>query len=225
MQRKRPGGTLVINQFNRFAAVALAAAGVLACICAGCVGPGGSVATGGAKPPAVLEQGDSQLVLIDTSVGAMTVELWPHAAPATVSNFLAYVDARFYDGTIFHRVITGFMIQGGGFQSNFLQKPTRPPVQSEASVDYPNRRCTVAMARTADPNSATSQFFVNLVDNPQLDHRDKTREGYGYCVFGKVVKGFEVAETIAKEPVGNLGPHQNVPVNTVLIRQVRRVTP
>lgn len=214
----------MINQFSRFVAVTLAAAGVLACIGSGCVGPRGSAATGGARPPDVLEQGDSQLVTVDTSVGTITVELWPNAAPATVSNFLAYVDARFYDGTIFHRVITGFMIQGGGFQSNLLQKPTRPPVQSEASADYPNRRCTVAMARTADPNSATCQFFVNLADNPQLDHRDKTKEGYGYCVFGRVVKGFEVAETIAREPVGNRGPHQHVPVNTVLIRQVRRVT-
>mgnify|MGYP001596027732 CR=1 FL=1 len=206
---------------NWRAGIAVVSVFILVRLAAGCASPGAMTA-GGVVEPA---QADNPQVTIDTSAGTMTVELWPHAAPATVSNFLAYVDAQFYDGTVFHRVINGFMIQGGGFQPDFLQKPTRQTVRNEAAFDYPTRRRTLAMARTADPHSATCQFFVNLVDNPQLDHRDKTREGFGYCVFGQVVAGFDVAETIAREPAGNHGPHQNVPARTILIRQVRRITP
>lgn len=161
-------------------------------------------------------------VVITTSMGAFTVEMWPDKAPATVSNFLQYVDAKFYDGLIFHRVIPGFMIQGGGFSPDMSQKATRAPVKNEACADAPNARGTLAMARTSVIDSATSQFFVNLVDNGFLNHKSKTDTGFGYCVFGKVTAGMDIVDAIAKVPTGNSGGHQNVPGTPVVITSIRR---
>lgn len=139
-------------------------------------------------------------VRIDTSYGPIVVELDPAAAPATVANFLQYVKDGFYSGTIFHRVIRGFMIQGGGLTASLDEKPTRPPITNEAPQSFQaglkNTRGTLAMARTEDPQSASSQFYINVVDNPALDHRDYSPEGYGYCVFGRVVSGMDVADKI-----------------------------
>ena len=145
-------------------------------------------------------------VILGTSRGAVTIELWPDKAPQTVVNFLAYVDAGFYDGLVFHRVIDGFMIQGGGFTPDLRQKPTRAPVRNEARADIPNARGTLAMARTSDVDSATAQFFVNLVDNAFLNHRKKTPDGFGYCVFGRVVDGMDAVDAIAKVATCTVGP-------------------
>jgi len=162
------------------------------------------------------------LIIIETSLGKMEVELDQAKAPETVKNFLAYVDAKFYDGTIFHRVIPGFMIQGGGMTPDMNQKETYPPIKNEAANGLKNKRGSLAMARTADPNSATSQFFINLVDNSFLDYRNDTLQGIGYAVFGKVTKGMEVADKIAKVATGNKGMHQNVPLEPVLIKAIKR---
>jgi peptidyl-prolyl cis-trans isomerase B (cyclophilin B) len=157
-------------------------------------------------------------VRIETNRGTIVVELEPDKAPKTVANFLAYVRAGFYDGTIFHRVIPGFMAQGGGFTADFERKPTRPPIENEAGNGLSNRRGTVAMARTADVDSATSQFFINLVDNTYLDHRDSTPRGFGYCVFGRVVEGMDVVDAIAAIPTGPSGPFPgDVPTEPVVI--------
>lgn len=141
-------------------------------------------------------------VRLDTSYGPIVVELDPEAAPATVANFLQYVKDGFYKGTIFHRVIQGFMIQGGGLTADLVEKPTRPPVTNEAPQSFKaglkNVRGTLAMARTEDPQSASSQFYINTVDNPALDYRDFTPDGYGYCVFGRVVSGMDVVDRIEK---------------------------
>ncbi len=155
-----------------------------------------------------------------TNMGEMVLELYPDRAPETVGNFLQYVDAKFYDGTIFHRVIPRFMIQGGGFTTDMQEKGTRDPVKNEAG-SLSNLRYTIAMARTAAPHSATAQFFINHVTNRGLD-RDQARDGWGYCVFGKVVEGSDVIETIAGVATGNKGGHQNVPVAPVVIESVRR---
>ena len=161
-------------------------------------------------------------VVIETSLGAITAELWPDKAPVTVSNILQYADAKFYDGTIFHRVIDGFMIQGGGFTPDMNQKPTRPAIKNEASSDVKNDRGTLAMARTMDVNSATAQFFINLADNAFLNHRDNTPKGFGYCVFGKVTAGMDVVDKIAKVKTGQKGPHGDVPEEPVVIQSIRR---
>lgn len=141
-------------------------------------------------------------VRIDTSYGAIVVELEPEVAPITVANFLQYVKDGFYTGTIFHRVIQGFMIQGGGLTESMAEKPTRPPILNEAPQTFQaglkNTRGTIAMARTENPQSASSQFYINTVDNPPLDHRDLSPEGYGYCVFGHVVSGMDVVDKIEK---------------------------
>ncbi len=141
-------------------------------------------------------------VRIDTSYGPIVVELEPALAPVTVANFLQYVKDGFYSGTIFHRVIPGFMIQGGGLRADLTEKPTRPPIQNEAPQTFKaglkNLRGTLAMARTSDPQSAAAEFYINLVDNPSLDHRDYSPEGYGYCVFGHVVSGMKVVDKIAQ---------------------------
>jgi peptidyl-prolyl cis-trans isomerase B (cyclophilin B) len=135
-------------------------------------------------------------VKLTTNKGEIVIELDASAAPKTVENFLAYVNAGFYDGTVFHRVIKGFMIQGGGFDTNMQRKPTRPPIANEADNGLANRIGTIAMARTSDPNSASSQFFINVKDNGFLDHRSKTAKGWGYCVFGKVADGMNVVRAI-----------------------------
>ena len=155
-----------------------------------------------------------------TSAGELVLELSPDRAPKTVENFLQYVDEKFYDGTVFHRVIPNFMIQGGGFTADMREKSTNSPINNEAG-ELSNLRYTIAMARTADPHSATAQFFINQVSNQMLD-RQHARDGWGYCVFGKVIEGTDVVEAIAKVATGNRGPHQNVPVSPVMIESVRR---
>jgi cyclophilin family peptidyl-prolyl cis-trans isomerase len=163
------------------------------------------------------------IVEIDTSHGRIVLELSPDTAPKTVANFLAYVDGGNYDGTIFHRVIPGFMIQGGGYDAGFEKKPTRAPVENEAHNGVLNQRGTVAMARTSDPHSATAQFFVNVADNASLDHRDKSERGWGYTVFGRVVSGMDVADKIVSVPTGAKGPFgKDAPLENVVIRSARR---
>ncbi len=162
-------------------------------------------------------------ILIDTSLGEITAELLPDKAPATVNNMLAYIDAKFYDETIFHRVIDGFMIQGGGFTKEMVQKPTNAPVKNEADNGLRNERGTLAMARTMVVDSATSQFFINLTDNSgHLNFKSKTDAGYGYCVFGKVIAGMDVVDKIAKVATGFSGRHQNVPIEPVIIKSIKR---
>jgi len=159
-----------------------------------------------------------------TSKGRIVIELYPEKTPVTVSNFLQYVESGFYDGTIFHRVIPDFMIQGGGFAPEFTQKNTREPIQNEADRGLPNERGTVAMARTSDPHSATAQFFINLVDNPHLDHRAQNAQGWGYTAFGRVVEGMAVVDAIAEVATRSVGMHRNVPVEPVVITEARRWT-
>ena len=159
----------------------------------------------------------SPRVELVTSLGTIEVQLDPQRAPKTVANFLQYVKSGFYGGTIFHRVIPGFMIQGGGFTPDMQQKPTQPPIPLESQNGLKNLRGTIAMARTANPNSATSQFFINLVDNPALDYPQP--DGHGYAVFGQVIKGMDVVDRIAKVPTQDAGPYQNVPVTPVVIKQ------
>jgi peptidyl-prolyl cis-trans isomerase B (cyclophilin B) len=163
-------------------------------------------------------------VSMQTSKGTIVLELYADEAPKSVENFLAYVDNGFYDGTIFHRVIEGFMIQGGGFTPDMQKKPTRAPIDNEADNGLKNERGTIAMARTGDPHSATAQFFINHQDNAFLDHTAKTQRGWGYAVFGRVTEGMDVVDAIAIEPTGAKGPFpKDVPETTVVIEQVTRV--
>ena len=157
---------------------------------------------------------------IDTSMGTITLELNEEKAPETVRNFVKYAEDGHYDGTIFHRVIDGFMIQGGGFTKSMNQKPTREPIRNEAMNGLRNERGTIAMARTMIVDSATSQFFINLVDNAFLDFSSPTPQGFGYAVFGKVVDGMNVVDSIAKVTTGFSGPHQNVPDEAIVIRKI-----
>jgi len=173
-----------------------------------------------AAPAAEAETGP--VVVIETSRGSIRAELWPDKAPATVAEFLQYADAGFYDGLVFHRVIDGFMIQGGGFDGDLQRKATRDPIRNEARPDTPNNRGTLAMARTRAVHSATSQFYINLADNPFLNHKDDTPQGYGYCVFGKVVSGMEVVDAIGKAETKRSGPFQNLPVEPIVILGIRR---
>jgi cyclophilin family peptidyl-prolyl cis-trans isomerase len=163
-------------------------------------------------------------VLLKTSKGNITLELFPAKAPVTVKNFLSYVNDKFYNGTIFHRVIKGFMIQGGGLTEDMHQKAARPPIKNEAANGLKNVRGAVAMARSAVVDSATCQFFINLVDNPNLDHRDNTEEGFGYCVFGRVVAGMDVVDAIAESPTGTRRGHRDVPREPVVIISAEVVT-
>ncbi len=156
-------------------------------------------------------------IIIETSLGNIQLELFVDKAPQTVVNFLRYVDSGFYNGTIFHRVIPNFMIQGGGFNSNLEAKPTFPAIKNEATNGLSNLRGTVAMARTQIVDSATSQFYINLVDNPHLDHINNTSNGFGYCVFGRVTKGMEVVDQISKVPTGMFGGFYDVPIKEVKI--------
>ena len=158
-------------------------------------------------------------VRLDTSHGAIVLELDDDNAPATVANFLQYAQDGHYDDTVFHRVIDGFMIQGGGFAPGMKQKPTRAPVANEAGNGLKNRKYTVAMARTNDPHSATAQFFVNVADNDFLDYKGPSPQGWGYCVFGKVVEGTDVVDRIKGLPTGRSGFHENVPSDDVVIRK------
>ena len=163
---------------------------------------------------------DNPRVLLTTSHGEIEIELNEQKAPISVKNFLNYVDKGHYNGTIFHRVIPGFMVQGGGFDANFTQKPTDKPIQNEANNGLFNTRGTIAMARTANPHSATSQFFINHADNAFLNYGARDM---GYAVFGKVVNGMEVVDKIAAVPTGNRGPHQNVPQENVELISAKRL--
>lgn len=162
-------------------------------------------------------------VLLQTSAGNITLELDQEKAPITVENFLQYVDAGFYDGTVFHRVINNFMIQGGGMTEDMKQKQTRGQIQNEADNGLKNVVGSIAMARTSDVHSATAQFFINVADNNFLDHQNKTPQGYGYAVFGQVVDGMEVVDTIKQVKTGFKGMHQDVPVEPITITKATRV--
>lgn len=159
------------------------------------------------------------MIKFETSLGDFVIELDEKAAPKTCANFMEYVNSGFFEGTIFHRVIGHFMIQGGGFDVNMAQKPTLAPVENEANNGLKNDAYTVAMARTADPHSATSQFFVNVADNDFLNHKAKNANGWGYCVFGKVVKGQDVIDKIKNVPTRSKGFHDDVPTIPVVIEK------
>jgi peptidylprolyl isomerase/peptidyl-prolyl cis-trans isomerase B (cyclophilin B) len=159
-------------------------------------------------------------VLIETSKGNITVEVFPGQAPQSAGNFLNYVKTGFYDGLVFHRVIPGFMIQGGGMTADMAENPKNAPIQNEADNGLKNLRGTLAMARTGEPHSASSQFFINVADNYFLNHRGKSFEGWGYAVFGQVVDGMEVVDAIIAVPRGNRGPHGDVPIEPVVMTRV-----
>jgi peptidyl-prolyl cis-trans isomerase A (cyclophilin A) len=199
--------------------------------------PSGSPATG--KPPVPVQTKPVQapplqpsaetpapgnpVVVLSTSLGDITLELFKTEAPVSVQNFLQYVNDGFYPGTIFHRVKTGFMIQGGGFTPSLEEKPARPPIQNEATNGLHNTRGTVAMARTRALRSATSQFYINVVDNRMLDHTGFSPEDFGYAVFGRVLSGMDVVDRIVSVPTTSKGPMDDVPVDPVLIKSVRVV--
>ena len=168
---------------------------------------------------AASDQGDNIMVEMTTSKGVITLELDAERAPVTVANFLEYVNSGHYDGTIFHRVIPGFVIQGGGMESGMREKTTQAPIENEADNGLKNLTGTICMARTNDPHSATSQFFINLKDNSFLDHTEKTPSGWGYAVFGRVTSGMEVVEAIAAVQTGNSGHHQDVPLEDVVLEK------
>ena len=174
-----------------------------------------------ASSSAQAEESNRPRVTFETSHGAFVLELDREAAPETVANFLAYVRDGFYEGTIFHRVIAGFMVQGGGFSKEFQQLSTRPPVRNEADRGGRNDRGTIAMARTSDPHSATAQFFINVVDNDFLNHKDPTPQGWGYAAFGRVVEGMETVDRIAAVETGSHGPFNDVPKEMVLVGKTR----
>ncbi|MFA5700459.1 MAG: peptidylprolyl isomerase [Desulfuromonas sp.] len=175
------------------------------------------VQTGHATSP------EGMRVVINTNVGSIELQLNEVDAPESTRNFLEYVDSGFYAGTIFHRVIKGFMLQGGGFTENMLKKPTQPPIVNEAHNGLKNRRGTIAMARTNQINSATSQFFINVVDNAFLDHRNISASGYGYAVFGTVVKGMDVVDEIAASATTVKKNMRDVPVKPVIINSIERI--
>jgi peptidyl-prolyl cis-trans isomerase B (cyclophilin B) len=167
--------------------------------------------------------GDNPKIELDTTKGKIVLELDAHSAPKTVKNFLAYVDAGFYDGTIFHRVIPGFMVQGGGFTADMKQKGTRPPIDNEADNGLRNERGTIAMARTSDPHSATAQFFINTVNNDFLNYRNKSSQGWGYAVFGRVTEGMAVVDAISQVKTDTRGPFRNVPTEAVMIKKATQL--
>jgi peptidyl-prolyl cis-trans isomerase B (cyclophilin B) len=163
------------------------------------------------------EAGKNPQVVLRTSAGDITLELYPDKAPISVENFIGYVKDKHYNNTIFHRVIDGFMVQGGGMTSDFKEKQTLSPINIEADNGLKNTRGSVAMARTSDPNSATAQFFINVVDNSFLDFKNPTPSGWGYTVFGKVIQGMDVVDKIAKVKTGNYGMHRDVPLEPIVI--------
>jgi cyclophilin family peptidyl-prolyl cis-trans isomerase len=175
-----------------------------------------------AKPSLPSKTNNPQIIL-ETTMGNIRLELFSDKAPITVANFLRYVDAKFYEGTLFHRVIANFMIQGGGFNIGMEHKENDPPIKNEAGNGISNTRGTVAMARTQIIDSATSEFFINLIDNTYLDHSNDTPNGYGYCVFGRVIEGMEVVDKIAKVPTHSVQFFQDVPETDILITTVQRV--
>ena len=163
------------------------------------------------------------MVRLQTNFGIIALELDTGRAPETVKNFLDYVEAGFYSNTVFHRVIDGFMIQGGGFEPGMRQKPTRDSIKNEANNGLKNERYTIAMARTSEPHSASSQFFINVKENGFLDHTAQNTQGWGYCVFGKVVEGRDVVDKIKRVKTGKRGGHADVPVEDVIIEHVEVV--
>jgi peptidyl-prolyl cis-trans isomerase B (cyclophilin B) len=165
----------------------------------------------------------TKTVNLETSAGTLRIELDDEKAPLSTANFLAYVRKGHYDGTVFHRVIKGFMLQGGGFEPGMKQKPTAEPIANEANNGLKNKRYTLAMARTNDPHSATAQFFINTVDNGFLDFRAESAQGWGYAVFGRVVEGMDVVDTIEQVRTGRKGSHDDVPVDDVRIERVTEV--
>ena len=169
------------------------------------------------EPAADLPTPGPSAVLMRTSLGDLSIELYPNEAPRTVENFLQYVEDGFYDGTIFHRVVRGFVIQGGGFTADMMEKETREPIENEARNGLMNLRGTLSMARTMDPHSATSQFFVNTKDNAMLDHTSPTSNGWGYAVFGKVFSGMDVVDQIEASPVVSRAGHNDVPNTPIVI--------
>ncbi|MBI5904490.1 MAG: peptidyl-prolyl cis-trans isomerase [Deltaproteobacteria bacterium] len=176
---------------------------------------------GAASGADTARKGGKPVVTMTTSLGVIKLELYPEKAPVTVANFLAYAKEGHYDGLIFHRVIGNFMIQGGGFTPDMKERGTkRPPIKNEADNGLANDRGTIAMARTMVVDSATAQFFINTVNNPPLNHRSKTREGYGYAVFGKVIEGMDVVDKIRAVPTGSVGMFQDVPKKPVTIQKV-----
>jgi cyclophilin family peptidyl-prolyl cis-trans isomerase len=178
-------------------------------MCCAAAGPGAGGQTAAAAGPVQVK--------LATSQGDIILELYPDKAPVTVANFLQYVKDGFYDGTVFHRVISNFMIQGGGLTADLKDKPTRPPITNEADNGLLNQPYTIAMARTPDPHSATSQFFINVADNEFLNHSGKTMRGWGYAVFGQVVAGRDVVDKIKAVPTTTRGRYENVPVEPVTI--------
>ena len=169
---------------------------------------------------ATANSGDKVMVEMHTSKGLITLELDAEKAPVTVANFIEYVNSGHFDGTIFHRVIPGFVIQGGGMESGMKEKPTQAPIENEADNGLKNVTGSICMARTNDPHSATSQFFINLKDNQFLDHTEKSPQGWGYAVFGQVTGGMDVVEAIAAVQTGNAGFHQDVPVEDIVVEKV-----
>jgi peptidyl-prolyl cis-trans isomerase B (cyclophilin B) len=165
------------------------------------------------------------MVKLHTNFGTITLELDAQKAPLTVANFLGYVKRGFYDNTLFHRVIDGFMVQGGGFEPGMKQKGTHAPVENEAVNGLKNNAYTIAMARTSNPHSATAQFFINVADNDFLNFRAPTTQGWGYCVFGKVVDGMDVVDKIKKVKTGSRAGHQDVPLEDVVIERAETVEP
>ncbi|MFP4226318.1 MAG: peptidylprolyl isomerase [Desulfobacterales bacterium] len=163
-------------------------------------------------------------VKLDTSMGEIEIALFADNAPKTVDNFLQYVNSGHYDGTLFHRVIDGFMVQGGGMTEDMTQKPTQSPIENEADNGLTNEAYTLAMARTSDPHSATAQFFINVKNNTFLNHKDKSPQGWGYTVFGKVVKGIPVVNKIKAVPTGKKGMHDDVPLTPVVINKATVVS-
>ncbi len=175
--------------------------------------------------PLSAQGADQPRVKLETSLGDIVLELYPDKAPETVNNFLTYVKEGYYDGTIFHRVIDNFMIQGGGHTPDMGRKATHEPIKNEAANGLHNTTGTIAMARTPDPDSATAQFFINVKDNNNLDFRSKTPQGWGYAVFGRVVEGMEVVNAIKGVPTTTRSGQQNVPVDPVIINKATLVTP
>ena len=165
---------------------------------------------------------ENPIIVMETNKGTIQIELWADKAPISVENFLRYTDNSFFDGMIFHRVISGFMIQGGGFSPDMMQKSTYDAIKNEASASVPNDRGTLAMARTNVVDSATAQFFVNLVDNDFLNHTDETQRGFGYAVFGEVIEGMGVVDTIANVETATTKGFQNVPTEPVVITSAKR---
>ena len=186
-------------------------------------GPGPAPAPAAEKPAAAAEKpaAANPVVVMTTSKGVVEIELWPAKAPISVKNFLDYVDKKAYDGTIFHRVIKGFMIQGGGFDPDMAQRPSGSPIKNEAENGLSNATGTIAMARTRVVDSATNQFFINTVDNAKLDHKGPG-DAFGYCVFGKVISGMDVVKAIEGVATANKGGHGDVPVEPVAIQSIKR---